>query len=197
MYANEAGGIMLRSASGANHLNLSLLNLERALALPFLTPGICWRWRSKLFCVLNMTREQTSTIMDFLLDEHLSIICTTDELSQCTRILLPLTVMALDSQHHGDTIQFSRVVTHELISEADFWELALTPMTQEVTAKSKVTGICKRFTFSTGDPLGPIQKADPIPGRQVLQPPIHMSNDRTPHVQLDSVMKMVSFHGCF
>ena len=89
-YANETGGIMFRSVSGASHWNSTILNLERVSAIPLLTPGICCRQRSKLFCMPNITNEWTSTIMDLLFDEHLAMICTMDVLSQCTRILLPL-----------------------------------------------------------------------------------------------------------
>ena len=35
-----------------------------------------------------------------------------------------------------------------------------------VTAEAQVTDTGKKFAFSTGGPLGPIQQADPIPGRQ-------------------------------
>ena len=104
-------------------------------------------------------------------------------------------VMAPDSQHHGDIIQLSPVETHQLISEADLWELALTLMTLVVTAKAQVTGICKMFAFSTSEPLGPIQQADPIPGRQVFQLPVNIPMALP--VQIDSVMEMVSFCGCF
>ena len=51
-YANETEGIMLRSASGASHQNSSLLNLDRALAIPLLTPGICCR--QKLEVILHV-----------------------------------------------------------------------------------------------------------------------------------------------
>ena len=108
---------------------------------------------------------------------------------------LALEVMASDGQHHGDTIQFSQIDTHGMISEADFWELALTPMTLEVTDKSQVAGICKQFAFSTGEPLGPIQQADPIPGRQVMQQPVNVPTELL--IQIDSLMEMVSFHACF
>ena len=105
--------------------------------------------------------------------------------------LLGLELMAPDSQHHNDIIQFSPVDIHELIPEVDSWELALTPMTLEVTAETQVAGICKKFSFSTGDPLGPIQQAEPIPSMGVLQPPINVLMELL--VQLDSVMEMVSF----
>ena len=81
---------MLRCVSDASHQNSSLLNLERASAIPLLTPGIYCRQMFKLFLMPNKINEWTSTIMDLLLDEHLIRICTTDMLSQCTRILLPL-----------------------------------------------------------------------------------------------------------
>ena len=67
-------------------------------------------------------------------------------------------------------------------------------MTLVVTAKAHIAGICKEFSFSTDEPLGPIQQADPIPGRQVLQPPINVPMEFL--IQLDSVMEVVSFHGC-
>ena len=45
-------------------------------------------------------------------------------------------VMPSDNQSHGNAKQLSPVDTHELISEAGFWELALAPMLLEVTAQS-------------------------------------------------------------
>ena len=74
------------SASCASCQNSSLLNLERALAIPLLTPGICCRQRSTFFCMSYKTNKWTRTIMDLLLDEHLVMICTMGALSQCTRI---------------------------------------------------------------------------------------------------------------
>ena len=81
---------MVGSACGARSQNCSWLNLERASATPLLTPSICHKWRSKFFCMPSMASEWTRTIMDLLLEEHLAMICRTDVLSQCTRILLPL-----------------------------------------------------------------------------------------------------------
>ena len=102
-YANETGGITLRSVSGVNQQNSTLLNLERASAILLSTQGTCCRQRSKLFCMPNITNEHTSTIMDLLFDEHLVMICTMDALSQCTRIPLPLS-WPPDSQSHGNPI---------------------------------------------------------------------------------------------
>ena len=61
--------------------------------------------------------------------------------------------------------------------------------------KAYVTGICKKFTFGAGEPMGPVYYADPISGRQVLQPPVNVPMGLL--IQLDSVMEMVSFHRCF
>ena len=57
-----------------------------------------------------------------------------------------------DSQSHGNAIQLSPVDTHEFISEAGFWEFALTPMSLEVTAEANVTGICEKLTLRAGEP---------------------------------------------
>ena len=68
-------------------------------------------------------------------------------------------------------------------------------MTLVVIAETQVTGICKVFAFNTGEPLGFIQQAHPIPDRQVLKPPVNVPMELL--IQLDSVMEVVSFHGCF
>ena len=62
-------------------------------------------------------------------------------------------VMPPDSQSHGNAIQLSPVDTHELISEAGFWEFALTPMSLEVATKAYITGICEKFALCTGEPM--------------------------------------------
>ena len=108
---------------------------------------------------------------------------------------LALEMMAPGSQCHGKTIHLSPVDTHELVSEAEVWELALTPVTLEVTAETQVTGICEQFAFNAGEPLSPVQQADPIPGRQVFQPPVNIRMELLG--QIDSVMEIVSFCGSF
>ena len=58
-----------------------------------------------------------------------------------------------DSQSHGNAMQLSPVGTHELVSEAGFWEFALTPMSPEVSAKAYITCICEKFPLCTGEPM--------------------------------------------
>ena len=79
--------------------------------------------------------------------------------------------------------------------EACLGELTLTPMSLKVAAKAHTTGISEKLTFYTGEPVGPVQKADPIPCRQVVQPSINVPMKLL--VQLDSVVKVPSYHGGF
>ena len=68
-------------------------------------------------------------------------------------------------------------------------------MALEVAAKAYVTGICGKMTLCAGEPTGLIQKADPIPGGQILQPPINIPMEFL--IQLAPVAGVPSFHGCF
>ena len=69
----------------------------------------------------------------------------------------------------------------------------MTPVSMKVAAEAHVTGISEKLTFCTGELVGLIQKADPIPCRQVAQPPINVPT-KLP-VQPDSVLKVPSLHG--
>ena len=75
------------------------------------------------------------------------------------------------------------------------WECALTPVSLKVAAKAHITGISEELTFCAGESVRLIQKADPIPCRQIAQPPINIPLKFL--VQLDSVVEVLSFHGCF
>ena len=73
-------------------------------------------------------------------------------------------MVPLDSQCHVSAIQLSAVDAHVPILEAGFLEFALTPVALEVTAKACITGFCEKMTLLAGEPIGLVQKADPIPG---------------------------------
>ena len=108
---------------------------------------------------------------------------------------LALELIPPDSQSHGDGIQLSSVDAHEPVLEAGIWELTLTPVFPEVAAKTHVTGISEELTVHAGKPVRLIQKADLISCQQIVQPPINIPMKFL--VQLDSVVEVPSFHGCF
>ena len=108
---------------------------------------------------------------------------------------LALELLPPDGQSHGDSIELSPVDAHEPISEAGIQKLTLTPMFLKIATKAYVTGIGEELAFSTGEPVGLIQQADPIPCRQIGQPSLDIPMKFL--IQLDSVVEVPSFHGCF
>ena len=108
---------------------------------------------------------------------------------------LALELLLSDSQSHGDGVQVSPFDAHEPVLEAGIWELALTPVSLEVAAEAHITGISEELTVCTGKPVRLIQKTDPIPCRQIAQPLIDVPMKFL--IQLDSVVEVPSFHGCF
>ena len=68
-------------------------------------------------------------------------------------------------------------------------------MTLKVAPKANVAGISEKLTFHTGEPVQFIQKVDPIPCGQILQPPINVPTELL--IQLNSVMEVSSLCGCF
>ena len=108
---------------------------------------------------------------------------------------LALELIPPDSWGHGYGVQLSPVDAHRPIPEVGLWEPTLTPVSLEVAAKAHITGISEKLTFHAGEPVGLVQKADPVPRRQVVQPPIDITMKLL--VQLDSVVKVPSLHGGF
>ena len=132
--------------------------------------------------------------MDLFLEEHLAMICTTDVLSQCTRILLSLNwspqiaramVMAYNSlQLMLMSLSRSRHLgTHPDTSvlESSSWSLHHWHQWKADIPHWWASGI-----HTTGWP---------IPCSQIAQPPVNVPIKLL--IQLDSVVKMPSFHGCF
>ena len=64
----------------------------------------------------------------------------------------------------------------------------------EVAAEAHIAGISEELTVHAGKPVRLIQKADPIPCRHIAQPPINIPTKFL--IQLDSVVEVLSFHGC-
>ena len=60
-----------------------MIESRKGIGYPIVDPGMCCKQRSKLFCMPCIASEETSTIMDLLLEEHLAMICMMDVLSQC------------------------------------------------------------------------------------------------------------------
>ena len=58
-------------------------------------------------------------------------------------------------------------------------------MSLKIAAKAYITGIHEELTFHAGEPVGLVQLADPIPCRQIAQPPHDIPMKLL--VQLDSV----------
>ena len=71
----------------------------------------------------------------------------------------------------------------------------MTPMTLKVAVEAHVTGIGEELTSCAGEPVRLVQKADPILCWQIVQPPINIPMKFL--IQLDSVVEVLSFHGCF
>ena len=68
-------------------------------------------------------------------------------------------------------------------------------MSLKIAAKAYITGISEELTFGAGDPVALIQQADPIASRQIAQPPLDIPMNFL--IQLDSMIEVLSFHGCF
>ena len=69
------------------------------------------------------------------------------------------------------------------------------PVFLEVAAKAHVTGIGEELTVCTGKPVRLIQKTDPIPCRQIVQPSINVPTKFL--IKIDSVVEVPSFPRCF
>ena len=68
-------------------------------------------------------------------------------------------------------------------------------MSLKIAAKAYVACISEELTFHAGEPVGLVQQADPIPCGQIAQPPLNIPIKLL--IQLDSVMKVLNFCGCF